>query len=108
MSYRTEQIAEVIQHQLNNFLIKEAEPPRDMLITITGVEVTKDLSHAFIEVSVLPVNKTGTALVFLKKNLSVAGRYISQYSTLRRVPKLMLKVDDSALKHRRVERALEN
>jgi ribosome-binding factor A len=108
MSYRTEQIAEVIQRQLNNFLIKEAEPPRELLITITGAEVVKDLSHAFIEVSVLPVDKTGTALEFLKKNLAAAGRYISKYSTLRRVPKLMLKVDDSALKHRRVERALED
>src|SRR3989339_616220 len=108
MSHRTEQISELIQRQLNDFLIKEAEPPRDILITITGVEVVKDLSHAFVEVSVLPIDKTGTAMDFLKRNLGAAGRYISRYSILRRVPKLMLKVDDSALKHRRVERALEN
>ena len=69
MSQRSEQIAEVIHHELNNFLIKEAEPPKDTLITITGVEVTKDLEHAFINISILPINKTGTALDFFKRTI---------------------------------------
>ena len=108
MSQRSEQIAEVIQHELNNFLIKEAEPPKDSLITITGVEVSKDLEHAVIDISVLPINKTGTAMDFLKKNLFEAKKYLRKHSVLRRLPKIHLKVDDSALKNREIERALDD
>ena len=108
MSQRAEQIAEVLKHQLNNYLIKEAEPPRDSLITITNVTVTKDLEHAFISLSILPINKTGTATEFFKKHLFFAKKFIQKNSLLRKLPQLHLQIDDAALKYRKVERELED
>ena len=107
MSHRSEQLAEVIQRELNNFLIKEAEPPRNILITLTKTEVTNDLEHAFVDISVLPIGQTGTALEFLKKNLFWAKKYLRQHSLLRKLPEIHLKVDDSALKRRKIERELD-
>ena len=107
MSKRSEQISEVIKHELNNYLIKESEPPKDTLLTITKVEVTEDLERAFISLSVLPINKTGTVLKFIKKELREASRYLKKHMALRRVPKLEIVVDDSALKLRSIDRALD-
>lgn len=107
MSKRSEQISEVLKHELNNYLIKEAEPPKDTLITITKVEVTQDLERAFISLSVLPIDKTGTVLKFMKREMREASRYLKKHMALRRVPRLEIVVDDSALKLRSVDRALE-
>ena len=107
MSKRSEQISEVIKHELNNFLIKEAEPPKGTLITIIKVEVTDNLERAFVSLSILPINKTGTVLKFIKKELREATRYLKKHMALRRVPKLEVVVDDSALKLRSVDRALD-
>ena len=107
MSKRAEQIAEVIQRELNNYLIKEAEPPRNLLITLTKVEVTNDLEHAFVDISILPINQTGTALNFLKKNLFAAKNFLRRHSVLRKLPEIHLRIDDFALKSRKIERELE-
>jgi len=107
MSQRAEQLAEILIREFNTFLIKDAEPPRDIFITLTGVTMTDDLENALIQVSVLPVNKSGTALEFLKKVTPAALRYLGKHMVLRILPRLRYQVDDFALKHRNVERALE-
>jgi len=108
MSVRAEQIGEVIKRELNNFIIKELEPPKDSMITITGVELTNDLEKAFIRISVLPVSKAGSAMEYFKKQLGGAAKYLQHNMVMRRVPKMEILIDDYALKHRRIEKALED
>jgi len=107
MSQRSEQLSEVIKHELNNFLIREVESPKDTLITITKVELTPDLERAIVHISVLPIDKAGTALKFVKKNLGEAARYLNKHSVMRKVPKLSVSLDDYELKHRRIDRLME-
>jgi ribosome-binding factor A len=107
MSHRAEQVSELLKQEMNNFLIKEAEPPRDMLITITEVEVTQDLEQAWVKVSILPINQTGLALRFLTRQLHEMNRYLQRHMRLRKIPKIEFKVDDFALKYRKVEREIE-
>ncbi len=106
MSQRALQIAEVLRRELNNFLIKETEVPKDCLLTITQVELTADLETAWISLSVLPISQTGRATSFFKKILPSASRFAARSLSLRKMPKLQLIVDDYALKHRAVEKAL--
>ncbi len=107
MPHRPEQISEVIKQELNNFLIKEAEPPINTLITITEAAVTPDLEQAWVKVSILPINQTGLVLRFLTRQLSGMNRYLQRHVRLRKIPKIEFKVDDYALKHRKVEREIE-
>ncbi|MBT3690248.1 ribosome-binding factor A, partial [bacterium] len=53
MEQRARQIAEVIQHELNNFFVREVEFPKDSLATLIKVDVTPDLKHAILYVSIL-------------------------------------------------------
>jgi ribosome-binding factor A len=108
MSQRAEQIAEVIQRELNNFFIKEVEFSKDMLVTLTQVKVTPDLKHAYLYLSILPITKTGEALKQVNRNLGRARSHLSKKITLWKSPDLKAIVDDSALKDRKIERVLEN
>ena len=66
MTQRTEKLNALIQQNLNLIFIKYVEWPRDTMATITKVEVTPDLSWAFITLSILPINKQGTVLKKLR------------------------------------------
>ncbi|MBU1130768.1 30S ribosome-binding factor RbfA [Patescibacteria group bacterium] len=107
MSKRSEQVSEVIKHQLNEFIIKELEPPKDSLITITKIETSEDLKYTLIFVSILPVNKTGTAFKFLNNNLGRMRHHLNKNLKIHHIPQLKIVVDDSALKTRKVEREIE-
>lgn len=45
---RTDRIAEQIQRELAQFIRLEVKDPRVSMVTITGVEVTRDYAHAKI------------------------------------------------------------
>ncbi len=45
---RTDRIAEQIQRELAQFIRLEVKDPRVQMVTITGVEVTRDYAHAKI------------------------------------------------------------
>jgi len=107
MSKRAEQVSEVIKHELNEYIIRELESPKDTLITITQIETSADLKHTMIYVSILPLNKTGSALRFLNNNLGRMKHYLDNKLRLYHIPKLKVVVDDSALKLRKIEREIE-
>lgn len=107
MSKRSEQVSEVIRRELNEFIIRGLEPPKDLLITITKIETSEDLKHTQIFASILPINKTGTAIRFLNNNLGRMRHFLTQKLKLFHIPELKIIIDGSALKARKIERELE-
>ena len=59
MSKRTEQVSILIQQKLNEIVTREIELPAGVLVTITKVEVAKDLKYATVWLSVTPEDKAG-------------------------------------------------
>jgi len=54
MSHRLAQVNELIRQELNRLFLTEAEFPKNCLVTIAKVQVSKDLRHAKVALSVLP------------------------------------------------------
>ena len=52
-AHRTERVAAVVQQAVSAFLAGEARDPRIGFVTVTGVVVSPDLSHARVAVSVM-------------------------------------------------------
>jgi ribosome-binding factor A len=51
---RADRVAEAIREEIATFLAEDAKDPRiTRLVTVTGVEVTRDLRHAKVFVSVM-------------------------------------------------------
>jgi ribosome-binding factor A len=106
-SKRAQQVSEVIRHELNNFIIKELELPKDTLMTITKIESSNDFKYTVVYVSVLPINKAATVLRFLNNNLGQMRHHLTQRLRIYHTPELKFVVDDSLLKVRNVEREIE-
>jgi ribosome-binding factor A len=107
MSERTARLDELLREEINEVIRREVDDPRIGFLTITEVEVSPDLSHANVWVSVIgsPEEKKLTlralsrAMPFVRQRL---GRL-----RLRRIPQLHVREDETALRGTRVMRILE-
>jgi len=107
MSQRSEQLGAVILQNLNDFLIKDAELPRDCLVTVIDVRVDDDLETADVLLSVLPVDRTGEIVRLMRRLPGRIGRFLADRVKVRRIPRISFTIDDAALKYRSVERELQ-
>ncbi|MBA3580410.1 MAG: 30S ribosome-binding factor RbfA [Gemmatimonadaceae bacterium] len=108
---RADRVSEAIREVVATFLAEGggAKDPRITgLVTVTGVDITSDLRHAKVFVSVLGT-ETEKAATFDGLN-SVAGHLRSQIAKalqLRVAPQITFKVDESVAHAARIESLLE-
>ncbi len=95
MSHRIAQINELIWHELSTVLLTEVDFPKGVLVTITNVETSKDLRHAKVWFSVLPAYFTQKILDRLTKRKGSLEYALYQRLSMKPLPKLSFRVDDS-------------
>lgn len=92
---RTRRIAEEIRKVVSTMLISGIKDPRiTSMVSVTDVEVTNDLSYAYVYVSILGGDEEST-LKGLKSAGSFIRREVSRNVKLRHTPEIIFKVDDS-------------
>ncbi len=106
MTERTNKLNALVKQNLNLIFIQDVEWPRDTMATITKVEVTPDLSWAFVTISILPINKQGTVLKKLTSQLRDIQHKLNQTMHIRKSPRLRFKIDDTELGSRKIDREL--
>jgi ribosome-binding factor A len=94
---RTDRISEEIKKEVSDIIQNHIKDPRlPEFVSITGVNVTKDLRYAKVYVSVYGDNeKKNDALAALKHAAGFIRREIGQRITLRFTPEFSFKLDDS-------------
>lgn len=96
MSHRPERMAEAIKKEVADLLRNEIKDPRVGFVTITGVDVTKDLSYAKIFVSVMGKDDQRTeTLNALQKAAGYMRSEIGRRIKVRHAPELIFKLDTS-------------
>ncbi|MEG0238408.1 MAG: 30S ribosome-binding factor RbfA [Clostridium sp.] len=92
---RTKRIAEEIRKVVSTMLISGIKDPRiTSMVSVTDVEVTNDLSYAYVYVSILGGDEQST-LSGLRNAVSYIRREVSRNVKLRHTPQIIFKVDDS-------------
>ena len=105
---RPDRVAEAIREEVAGFLADGAKDPRVTgLVTVTGVDLTRDLRHAKVFVSVLGTDaerkETFEGLASLASHLKIrVGRALR----LRVAPDIEFKPDDSVARAARIETLL--
>ncbi|MGX4599219.1 30S ribosome-binding factor RbfA [Faecalimicrobium sp. JNUCC 81] len=95
---RTRRIAEEIRKVVSTMLISGIKDPRiTSMVSVTDVEVTNDLSYAYVYVSILGGDEE-SSLVGLKSAVNYIRREVSKNVKLRHTPQIIFKVDDSIKK----------
>ena len=95
---RTRRIAEEIRKIVSTMLINGIKDPRiNSLVSVTDVEVTSDLSYAYVYVSILGGDEEST-LEGLKSACGYIRREVGKSIKIRHTPEIIFKIDDSLLK----------
>jgi ribosome-binding factor A len=102
---RADRVAEAIREEVAIFLANDAKDPRiSKLVTVTGCEVTRDLRHAKVFVSVMGSDEEKKAT--FEGLESVAGHLRSRVGRalhLRLAPEIVFKPDESIARASRIE-----
>ena len=102
---RSDRVAEAIREEVATFLAEDAKDPRITgLVTVTGVEVTRDLRHAKVFVSVMG-SETDRASTFegLASAASHLRSRVGRALRLRLAPEIAFRPDESIAHAARIE-----
>ncbi|MGB1307629.1 MAG: 30S ribosome-binding factor RbfA [Oceanihabitans sp.] len=110
-SQRQKKIASVLQRDLVDVLQSAASQGgmRGILISVSKVKVTVDLSVAKVYLSIFPNNKGAELLVGIKSNTPLIRHELAQRTRhqLRRMPNLEFFIDDSLEYIDKIEQSLK-
>ena len=107
MSQRTDRLDSQIRSELMELLQREMKDPRIGFVTVTRVETARDLGSARVWVSILGTDEErAKAMRALTDAAPWMRRRLAERLTIRHVPQLAIKQDDSIEAGDRVLRLL--
>lgn len=108
-SHRIHRISDQLQMELAKLIQQEVEDPRVKMVTLTGIEVLRDLAHAKIYFNVHDeaANKQ-LSLQGLKSASGFLRRRLASILDLRVMPLLHFHYDDTLSKGLHIEQLLNN
>jgi ribosome-binding factor A len=96
---RTQRVADQIQRELASLIQREVKDPRVGMATVSAVEVSRDLSHAKVFVTIFNGSEDEQEITESVKALNSASGFLrsqlGQRMKLRIVPTLRFHFDDS-------------
>jgi len=96
---RTQRVADEIQRELAALIQREVKDPRVGMATVSAVEVSRDLSHAKVFVTIFNGDENAQEIIESLKALNNASGFLrgqlGQRMKLRIVPTLRFHFDDS-------------
>ena len=107
-SRRADRVAEAIRTEIATFLAEGAKDPRiKAFVTVTGVEVTRDLRQARVYVSLMGDDAERTSTLDGLGHLAAHLRsHVGRALRLRAAPEITFKVDDSIARAARIDSLL--
>ena len=103
MTARTDRIDQLLRQEIGAILSKDIQDPRIGFVTVTDVETAPDLSVARVWVSVIgqPAERDVT-MKALQHAMPFVRRELGGRLSLRRMPELQLRLDDTVQRGTRV------
>lgn len=99
MSQRTERVSALLRESIQKVISKGLQDPRVRgLITVTSVKTVEDLSQSIVLISVLPADRAELTMHGIRAAASHIRHEVGNDVSMRRVPKLIFKFDDTAAK----------
>ena len=95
MAVKKDKLAGIIQRELSQILQMEIRNSAIGMCSVTGVDLTNDLSLATIYVSFIASNSKKKAMEALDKSKGYIRTLLSKRLSIRKVPDLKFKLDTS-------------
>lgn len=109
MSQRQERVADLLRRELSEIIRRDVRDPRVGLVTVSGLSVGRDLSHAKVSVSVLGEDEERDAAIeALQRAKGFIRSLLAKRVRLRTVPELSFQLDRGAEHSQRINEILES
>ena len=105
---RPQKLADLIQRELAELVQRELRDPRVGMITITGVDVSPDLSHARVFFTLLDKENLGEAKDGLKRAAGFLRSQLARRIKLYTTPELRFEYDESVERGDRLSRLIDS
>lgn len=105
---RTQRLGEQIRRELAGMIQRELQDPRVGMVTVTGVELSRDLAHARVFVTVLAAHEPVEAVLeTLNQSAAYFRHLLGQRLVARVVPELRFVYDNSVERGTRISAAID-
>lgn len=107
---RAQRVADFLRKELSSLILLELRDPRVGMVSITDVELSKDLAHAKIFVTVLgcdSVEEASESLAILNQAAGFLRTAVSRQSTMRSIPSIRFIFDDSVQRGHKMSMLIE-
>ena len=107
-SGRPQKLGDLIQRELSELLQRELRDPRVGMITLTGVDVSPDFSHAKVFFTILDKQKLDDAREGLKRAAGFLRSQLAKRIKLYTTPELRFEYDESVERGDRMSRLIDS
>jgi len=104
---RTRRVGEQIQRELSELIRKEVGDPRVGMVTINAVEVSRDLGHAKVFVTVMDEERKDESLAALGRAAGFLRGALGRRMFIRTVPQLHFHYDESVTRGARLSSLID-
>ncbi len=92
---RSARVGDLIRQEVADIIMHKLRDPRVGFITVTEAEVSDDLRHAMVHVSVLEETKKDKTLKILRSSSKFIRNELGKRIQMKFLPKLIFKLDKS-------------
>lgn len=104
---RVQGVNSLIKNELSRILLREADFPENVLVTLIGVDTSTDLGQAKVYISAIPDNKIGEVFEILNKNIYKLQQKLNRRLKMRPIPRIVFKIEEKTEKAGKIEEILE-
>ena len=107
MSQRILKVNQLIKKELSQIILKEAEFPKEALVTLTRVETLPNLSECKVWISVIPEGRFKEVFKILSRNIYFIQQKLNKRLKMKRVPKIRFLEERKTAEASKIEEILE-
>ncbi len=107
MSDRLLGLNQLIRKELSQIILREADFPKGILVTLTRVECSQNLNEAKVYISVLPEQRAGEMLQILNREIYHLQQLLNKRLRMRPIPKIIFVEEKKTVEAGKIEELLE-
>jgi ribosome-binding factor A len=104
MSFRIDQINELIKRNIGEIISREVSLKPGVFITITKVDTTRDLGYSHISISIFPEKETQYVFETLKSEIYNIQGALNRKLHLNKLPRIEFRIDSTESKADKIEK----
>ena len=104
---RIQQVNQLIKKELGQIILREGDFPKNVLVTLTRVETSRNLIDSMVYVSVLPENQSQTILEILNRRIFHIQQLLNKRLRMRPIPKIQFIEEEATRDAGRIEELLK-